>query len=231
MLQTNRSILPTTESTKFNIKKHFHSKKLSPKLVNEINETKDFGIKSLALLGGYSYDQLKTLVEHKCFGNIKKFQDSKPSVEKGKIKSYSYRAPLKGKYNKFKCVWYKFKSPEVINQKLDLPVVNSELKPHKVLQLAFKEATKLVPKAADIVRKKGYTFSFESEDFFTGFSWISSNVEISRNDKHIKITTPTLITNKHVPKFGGMTYCKVLTPRDMAEILIYIAKGSPIFKN
>ena len=94
------------------------------------------------------------------------------------------------------------------------------------MELAFDDARKIVPDSAAIVDAKGYKFTFDSQDMRTGFSWISSDITLElKKDKKIYIKTPTLITNRHVATFGGMSYCKVFTPKDAAKILVDLANG------
>jgi hypothetical protein len=192
----------------------------------ELEHTATFGKKAQALIGGYDFKALKNVTEHKAFHNIKDFQDSKPSVNKDSIKIYSYRTNLKGDLSKYECVWYKFKSPEVIDSVLEIPKIGNPVDPKKVLELTFDEAKKIVPFSAAIVNAKGYKFTFDSQDMRTGFNWISSDITLElKQDKKIYIKTPTLITNRYVPIFGGMTYCKVFTPKDAAKIILDLANG------
>lgn len=184
-----------------------------------------FGKRGQALLGGYDFSALKSIISHTAFESLQEFQDSKPSVSQESIKIYSYRTKLTGQMDAYQCVWYKFKSPEVIDSKLPLPKIAEPVDPKEILELAFLEARKLKPRIASIVDVKGYTFTFASEDKRTGFNWIGSDITIELKDKHLYIKTPTLITNRYVPVFGGMSYCKVFTPQDAAAILTDLARG------
>ncbi len=193
----------------------------------DLDHVATFGKKGQALIGGYDFKALKNVTEHKAFNNIKDFQDSKPSVNKNSIKIYSYRSNLKGDLSKYECVWYKFKSPEVIDSVLKIPRISNPVDPKKLLELTFQEAKKIVPYSAAIVDAKGYKFIFDSQDMRTGFNWISSDITLElKKDKKITIKTPTLITNRYVPIFGGMTYCKVFTPKDAAKIIVDLANGN-----
>lgn len=196
---------------------------LEPKL--KIDDVANFGKKSQALIGGYDFNVLKNITEHKSFDNLKDFQDSKPSANKNCIKIYSYRTNVRGDFSRYECVWYKFKSPEVIDANITIPKNKNSQSPEKLLEFAFDQAKKIVPKAADKIDKLGYKFIFETLDLKTGFHWINSDINIDFKNKSIYIKTPTLITNKFVPIFGGMTYCKLFTPKDAAIILKDIASG------
>ncbi len=186
-----------------------------------------FGQKAQALIGGYDYDSIQKLITHKSFDNLKEFQDSKPSANRDSIKIYSYRTNVRGDLSKYECVWYKLKSPEVIDQNLEIPKKGPVLVPEKILELAFEKARKIAPNVASKVDALGYKFIFESEDMKTGFHWIRSDLTIDlKKNKEVYIKTPTLITNKFVPIFGGMTYCKLFTPKDAVNILLDIANGN-----
>lgn len=193
----------------------------------EMNHVGIFGKKAQALIGGYDYHTLKNITEHKAFTNLKDFQDSKPSANGKVIKIYSYRTHLRGNLSNYECVWYKLKSPDVIDHVQSIPKIKNPVSPEKILELAFQEAKKMVPSAAKRVEASGYQFIFESEHLKTGFQWINSDMKIKfEQNKKIRLKTPTLITNRLVPIFGGMTYCKVFTPHDAAKFLIELANGS-----
>jgi hypothetical protein len=192
----------------------------------ELEHVDTFGKKGQALIGGYDFTSLKKVTHHTALENLKDFQDSKPSVNKESIQIYSYRTHLKGPLSKYECVWYKFKSPEVIDRILSIPKTGSPVDPKKVLELTFHEARKWVPSKSAILDAKGYRFTFDSQDMRTGFNWIASQISLEfKKDKNIYIKTPILITNRHVPIFGGMSYCKVFTPVDAARIISDLADG------
>lgn len=221
-------------SSPFNTTKKIESPKFSSGTIKtfdsithnfQLNHTEEFGKRCQALIGGYNYKVLQNIIEHKAFEDLKSFQDSKPSVRSGSIKIFSYRPKQTAGLSKYECVWYKFKSPEVIDGTLKIPKVNSPVNPEKILELAFNKAKFLVPKSAAILAAKGYKFNFMSEDMQRGDRWISSDISITiKKDKSINIKTPILQTNKFVPIFGGMTYCKVFTPIDAAKIIAKLAK-------
>ena len=91
----------------------------------------------------------------------------------------------------------------------------------------------MVPEVAAKIDAMGYKFTFESENLKIGYSWIASDITIElKRNRNINIKTPTLITNKIVPIFGGMTYCKVFTPNDAVKILVDLAnEGNKLLNN
>lgn len=190
---------------------------------NSQKEIEEFGKKAQALLGGYEYNSLTKITEHKTLKTIEDFVQSKPSSNSRGLSIYSYKPNKAESDSKYEEVWFKLKSPEGIDEVLSIPKSRNRASSENILKLALLEAKKLVPDAAAIVKKKGYFFSFNHKNMLVGFRWVSSSVDIHTKKKTIEITTPTLITHSNIPTLGGMNYCKVLTPSSMARLLIDIA--------
>jgi hypothetical protein len=177
-----------------------------------------------SLLGGFEPEAVQKIISLTEFTSRSDFGDSKPTVSKDSLKVYAYRPTLTESDTEYDQVWYKFKSPEAINDVVTLAKSGQSVKADKVLERAFQDARKLVPEAAAKVDALGYKFTFAQQNMIAGFAWIPSTITLElRGENEIFVNTPTLISAKQIPTIGGMHYCKIFTPIDAARILTDLA--------
>jgi hypothetical protein len=194
------------------------------------NEIEDFALHAQALLGGYDVEALTAVTRLTHYEAKEDFGASRPSADGEGIAIYAYQPTLKEQGSEYDYVWYKFKSPQAIDEVLSIPTVGERASAERILEFAFEEARELVPEVAARVDARGFTFVFGSHKKIIGPQWKSAKLVIElREDKVVYVSTPTLVSSTLFSAFsevGGMSYLKAITPSMAARILIDLAQGN-----
>ena len=145
------------------------------------------------------------------------FVQSKPLVSSAELITRSY-VSTEGPYEQ---LWCKLKSQEAVSSTLKVTALGSPhacaLVQEQVLEAALQEHYG-TETAHPSLKDLGISL-LEDKDFKTGSQWAPSQLIVKKTASGVELQATRLTSPTWVPVFGGMNYCKTISPQGARQLI------------